>query len=224
MSDTDAASVFTALALYLNILSDTDAACVSTTLALYLNILSDTDAACVSTVLALYLNMLSDTDAACVSTTSALYLNILSDTDAACVSTTLALYLNMLSDTDAACVSTALALCLKRRKKENESSEDQGVVQKKTVINTHTHTHTRRPYERLSLSELNYCNNFLRLGGPLFDEILKTVSVIILRRVLICEKQSLSTFIHYMRYLTTGFRGREILFVDIFTVRQAVTE
>jgi PIN domain nuclease of toxin-antitoxin system len=34
-------------------LSDTDAACMSTALALWLNVLSDTDAACVSTALAL---------------------------------------------------------------------------------------------------------------------------------------------------------------------------
>jgi hypothetical protein len=57
----------------------------------------------------------------------------------------------------------------------------------------------------LRLSKPNYNNNFLLLDGPSFDEILKTVSVIILRRILICEKQSLSAFIHYIRYLTTGF-------------------
>jgi hypothetical protein len=130
----------------------------------------------------------------------------------------------MLSDTDAVCVVIALALCLKKRKKENKSSQDQGVVQKKTAIdtNTHTHTHTHthtKAWWELRLSEPNYYNNFLRLGGPLFDEILKTVSVIVLRRILICEKQSLSAFIKYILYLTTGFWEREILFVDIFTVR-----
>jgi len=87
--------------------------------------------------------MLSDTYAAFVSTVLALCLNMLIDTDAACVSTVLALYLNMLSDTDAACVAIALALCLKGREKENESSQDQGVVQKETVIDTHKHTNKK---------------------------------------------------------------------------------
>jgi len=69
-------------------------------------------------------------------------------TYAACVSTALALSFNMLRDIDAACVSTALTLCLnmlselmvlvwplpypcawwKGGNKENESSQDQGVV------------------------------------------------------------------------------------------------
>jgi len=97
---------------------------------------------------------------------------------------------------------------LKEKKKENESFQDQRFVQIKTATDTrtHTHAHTHEGLMRdLRLKEPNYYNNFLRSDGPLFDEILKIVSVIILRRLVIWEKQSVSAFIHYLQYLTTGF-------------------
>ena len=77
-------------------------------------------------------------------------------------------------------------------KKENENLFlDQGMVQMKTTIHTHTEHMTD-----LRLSEPNYYKIFLRLDGLSFAELLAIVTPYSHLKNM-WEKQSLSAFIHY---------------------------